>query len=730
MNSDPLTLESSPRTSRRHSLRTIRMLALCGLVATCAPAQQADDLPHFIVPGQETEMARMDELFRLHVGGAFSDCTLWDAWLPHSTLWVSQHKRDRYRASFLGRRIDSEGYVSMQQHRGMAHSDGWPFPAWQQSTGKGWHFSVANEPWAVQNFKTKALTSADGWEITGAEIEALDAASGMKLKATADTITATTPEFSCGTIVAPFARIEWAAHGLSPESRPAISWMLRGAAAWKSAPFPPLSDADGMRYANVPLYRQPGYDGLLTRYRLTFDHAAGAQITLKSIITAIDTRHPITNANFIRGSAEYFAWTTDLPFLRENIARMRRALRWALAEFGVRERKLVHVPWVGHDGRSGLELTADGKKKFHPGLGVGNNYWDLLPFGGDDALATIYHYDALVKFAALERDIAAHPEWTIPRDGDPFSPDDLTSLAAAIKTTAGKTFWNDTTGRFAGWRDATGRAYDYGFTFVNLEAVYYGLANEEQARSIFAWLDGKRNVDGDTSQGADIFHWRFGPRSTTRRNIECYVWPWSGPESIPWGGQVQDGGAVLGFTYFELMSRLRTLGADDALRRLHEVLAWFGDVQAEGGYRKYYAKPGRGTLQGGGTAGGLGFDAEFMESALLPTVMLYGFLGVEPQPGGLRITPRLPAAWPSLTITNVRAQGHVLDITAARDELRFTARAADGSDFALWLPAGKWEVAPLTGAQPSTKHEADGAHPLVLRFTKDGGFVCRRTEAK
>ena len=34
-----------------------------------------------------------------------------------------------------------------------------------------------------------------------------------------------------------------------------------------------------------------------------------------------------------------------------------------------------------------------------------------------------------------------------------------------------------------------------------------------------------------------------------------------------------------------------------------------------------------GTLQGGGTAGGLGLDAEFFESVLVPQVMLEGFLG-------------------------------------------------------------------------------------------------------
>ena len=173
---------------------------------------------------------------------------------------------------------------------------------------------------------------------------------------------------------------------------------------------------------------------------------------------------------------------------------------------------------------------------------------------------------------------------------------DLTTLADAVRTDFQKHFWNAETGRFNGWIDVEGRAYDFGFTFVNLEAIHYGLASREQARSILDWLDGKREITADTSRGADIYHWRFAPRATTRRNIDTYVWPWSNPEQIPWGGQIQDGGAVLGFSFHDVLARLKTNGPDNAWKRLREILTWFREVQSEGGYRAYYAKPGRGTL--------------------------------------------------------------------------------------------------------------------------------------
>jgi hypothetical protein len=645
-----------------------RHICLCWLLS--AGIATSAEFPQFVVPGYEREMTLLGDLFALHYERAFTHCTLWDAWLPHATLWTGQKKRDQYRAVFLNRRIAPEGYVAMQQHRGMAHSDGWPFPAWQQSTGHGWHFSTLHEPWAIQNFHLKALTTTDGWEISGAEVEGIDPASGLKLRATGDVVTVATPLFRCGTIVAPFARLEWAAQGLSAESRPHVSWLLEGETEWKAERrvlFPALRDADGMCYANVPLYRQPGYAGIVTRYRLTFDKAVGMRLTLKSLITAIDTRHPITNPVYLRGCAEYFMWTRDVEFLRANIGRMRRALRFALDEFSVRQLKHVRVPWVGHDGRSGLFVAADGKKTVRPGLGVGNNYWDLLPFGGHDALATMYVFDALNHFASLERDIATHPEWTVPRDGDPFATDDLVALAAEVKRDFGRRFWNEENGRFVGWIDLEGRAYDYGFTFVNLEAIHYGIATPDQAQSILSWLDGRREIASDTSRGADIYHWRFAPRATTRRNVETYVWPWHAPEAIPWGNQVQDGGAVLGFGCFDLMARLRTLGPDDAWRRLRAILVWFDDVQKEGGYRAYYAKPGRGTLQGGGPPGGLGMDQEFLESVLVPQVMLYGFLGFKPTTDGCELNPHLPKDWPSLTITRIHIHDHVLDITAHQD---------------------------------------------------------------
>jgi hypothetical protein len=332
----------------------------------------------------------------------------------------------------------------------------------------------------------------------------------------------------------------------------------------------------------------------------------------------------------------------------------------------------------------------NGQKVVIPGEGIGSNYWDLLPFGGEDALATVYYYDALLDLADLEASILAHPEWNVTTGADAYDPADLRRHAQEVKAYGTKRFWNEKTGRF-GTIDLDGQMHDYGWTFLNNEAIYYNFTTPEQAKSIRDWISGRREVAGDTSRGADIYHWRFGPRSSTLRNIDYYFWGWSGPESIPFGNQVQDGGAVLGWSYHDLMADLRINGPDGTWRRLQEILTWFDETTAAGGYRAYYSDPAKGTMQGGNVPGGLGIDREFFESILVPQVMLYGFMGFKPTVDGCEIAPRLPKEWPSLTITRIHLHDHVLDVTAKGYELRIKDHTPSGSPLQIKAPPG-WTV--------------------------------------
>jgi len=126
------------------------------------------------------------------------------------------------------------------------------------------------------------------------------------------------------------------------------------------------------------------------------------------------------------------------------------------------------------------------------------------------------------------------------------------------------------------------------------------------------------------------------------------------------------------------------------------VLKWFDEVQAAGGYRKYYdGKSREGTLQGGGTAGGLGLDQEFFESALVPQVMLNGFLGFAPRADGFKLDPRLPSDWSEFTLDKIRYQGVTLGVRATREAIEIRKSGRTDEPVYLRLPGGKWQATAL-----------------------------------
>jgi hypothetical protein len=104
-----------------------------------------------------------------------------------------------------------------------------------------------------------------------------------------------------------------------------------------------------------------------------------------------------------------------------------------------------------------VERGADGAKTIHTGQGIGNNYWDLMPFGGLDAYATIQYYDAVRVLATVEREIGAHPEWQIPGGVLRFDPALLERHAAEVKAEGNHLFWNPVTQRFHACVDAAAR---------------------------------------------------------------------------------------------------------------------------------------------------------------------------------------------------------------------------------------------------------------------------------
>lgn len=642
----------------------------CGLasasdIITSRSAEIPADFTRFTIAGKAAQSLALRDMLWHHYSPS-PKATLWDEWLLPTSLWPATKAAqgaEAWRATLLDRHLDPDGYVATYQHPSIAHQVGWPFPFWAQgANGFGWHFSYHNT--VGPGWRPEAIADAAEWSFDGVTTHGLQE-EGLALTLAGPQAVLSPPFKRAQAFESPFVQIRWKAQGLPADTKPCLEWTTENEpefSADRRFYFDPPGES--MTYTMVPMYRHPRWTGTITGLRVKAGNAdAGATVTLQALFSQFDTRHNVNNPSYVIACVDYFYLTGDLNFLRGVMEKVRMAMRFMESEFGTDKDGIVTMPWIGHEGKTGLVPQPDGKVKSLSGNGVGNNYWDLLPFGQKDSYATMRHYAAALKMAEIEQQIEQNPGWNIPPSPLRRPASHWRAQAEMAKTNGNKLFWNETTGRFTLGIDSDGNQADYGYTFVNLEAIYYDFASPEHAREIMAWIDGHRRVATDTAQTADIYRWRFAPRASTLRNVEHYGWFWNAPHHIAFGDQVQDGGAVLGFSYHDIMARLRVNSADDAAARLDEILKWYGEVMNEGGYRAYYAADKkRGKLQGGGPPGGLGMDQEFFESVMVPQVMVDGFLGFRPSADedNVYLTPNLPSAWPGLTIENFRYHGKTL----------------------------------------------------------------------
>ncbi len=656
------------------------------------PSGAPERFPAFVAADPRLA-ALANDLFRRHffahpgpsayTGDNQSD---WREWNALCTEWMDTavhraHGRD-YNADlahFLETvEMDEEGYVytyppGFPERNRIA----WPFPDHRHTGGRvpAWTFGAeGSQGWRVEGGREREAGPGGG-------------PTGWALEAPAGDVALVSPALGFPALLSPFLALQVHCGDLA----------LRGVCTWRTAggaeglvPFTgsPSRDGQGATTAFIPLWRSLPREAEVSALRLDLHLPAGAGITVQRIEPLPDTRHNTNNSHFVLAACRHALWSGDSGFLLRNITRIRQALWFLQRDLGGRRLGLLETPWWGHDGLTGL------------GHGIGSNYWDLLPFGHRDLYGTAYYLAALRAAAGVEGLLERHPEWGAPAHPHGEHARSLAAQARRVQAEATRAFWDAEAGRFVGTIDVQGRRWDYGFVFANLEALHLGLGGPAEAEQIYAWLDGERLVPGDTSQGRDIYHWRFAPRATTRRNPDWYIWVWEGWR-VPWGQQVQDGGAVLYTSYHDVMNRVRYQGPDRALARLWEILSWYQEVQEAGGYRAYYASR-EGSLQGAGTAGGLGIDAEFVESALVPLVLLYGFLGLEATPRGLEARPRLPSGLPWLGVRNLRyggghyhitAEGERITVEDAHSGRRRTLGAASASGRATLVVAAPWSEA-------------------------------------
>lgn len=389
-------------------------------------------------------------------------------------------------------------------------------------------------------------------------------------------------------------------------------------------------------------------------------------------------RHNENNAKYILAGCKYTCWQGGKGFLEESDATTTTSVRTNQLDVSngrtvlEKLRAAMVYQLTTLKGQDGLAIVID---PYCDGTvdGMPSDYWDNFRFGYKSAYLNIYFYASLLAMSELERSV-----------GNTARATELEALAARVKVSYQKTFWDPDKGRFIGCIDKTGRTWDFGFTYLNLEAVTYGLATPAQAVSIFEWLDGKRIIASDKQQvgnrmtgatGAEIYALGWAPLSTTRAvesiTVDGKHWWWhlgnkitvSGARAnASYGEHLENGGAIFYVSHYDMMARLVSMGPDNAWKRFEIILTEFSKDQLK-----------RDPKNNKGAAWKWGIIGEFPESGLVPATLVLGFLGLDATPEALMVNPRLPKALPWLEAFQIHYRGGIYRIRADQTSVRIKA---------------------------------------------------------
>ncbi|MBC7327431.1 hypothetical protein H5T87_04875 [bacterium] len=363
-----------------------------------------------------------------------------------------------------------------------------------------------------------------------------------------------------------------------------------------------------------------------------------------------DTRHFDTCAKFILGVWRWFCWTGDEDFLLSQIGRLRMAMNYQLEDL---------------QGKNGIIIT-NSKNVMGRCDDLSSNYWDILPFGYMDGYCNIYFYASLKAMKEIEGYLENKgikgEKYELRRP-----PSYYEELLKKAKETYNRIFWDEEKGRYIGCIDVDGVKHDYGFTFLNLEALAYGLGDEEKARRIYHWME---NEPTSTGIPDTYTKWIFAPRANTIHNPmrnepqqpypSWWVLGWFG---TPYGDQCQDGGAILYTSFYDLMARAEYLGPDNAYKRFWEILERYSLPDKLCGGPPLF----RGEIPQQENPGQVGVDLPFPESGLVPTFFLYGIMGINADVEGLKIKPNLPSDLKFAQVENLCYRNLPLKIRVKRD---------------------------------------------------------------
>ncbi len=546
---------------------------------------------------------------------------------------------------------------------------------------------------------------------------------------------------------------------------------------------------------------------------------------LNSVRSDFDTRHANNQGIYLTSMYETLKFTGDVEYLVRNLTKARKALNFYMQMYD-EERSLVCSSYlVGHDGdKSGeyegfnLEGSSEAELAMKRASALGNGYFDASYMPEYDFHTNMYFYKGLLSMIALEQYVEenydallaqaqqqnisiekenatirtaerAQTKYTAKENNEEvlgqsaydydsaklqqIADKVLEALRAECDDETMTGFYNTETGRFAAGYDInTGILYDFGYTQYNTEAVYLGIATEQQSKSIMDWISGERIVESDKtddngegngtagasgvggSVGEDIYYFDFAPRITTVNQtapsmlngvIEADR---TNNLSVFGVEEVQFGGAFLWTSFYDIMARLDVYGEDDAYGRLKDIQQWYSNIydyftsedhqifRKEGDqayypyfyYDYYYNHPfkegdedvylllqggryGTGSNKGGNASGIMGIDSELVESILLIASVPLGFFGIDGSDGNtLNIAPALPSELNYWKVENLMFCDVKYDLTILSDTVRIDAVRGDaeGLNVAVTMDIKRGQSVYINGEKTDNYTITDG----------------------
>lgn len=605
--------------------------------------------------------------------------TVWKAWEAMSLVWYDstdanfrRNSLELIKDSLNQIPIDDYGYVwssmgALEDANTLPGADtfgmGWPFPNYSGFHEGDWEFNDSKAAWEEDT--TWSVSGGSKSQANGY----LTATANNSREVKFETYTTDSSDKIITPESMPFLELDlrWNLTGATEyeiyvswlKSTSFLSFLRSWSREYKVSDYSVMSAQMGSDYAQhiyLPLHEVDEWNDC--------DNIYGVRIYVR----AKDGSTPFSgniNLNFVRGNYDsrqidnmyayvdalkmYYEYTGDVDTLEANLNRARKAVMFLKENMTDANGMIDLSKFIGHNGG----VHSDGQEDTIP-----SSYWDIISMPKDSIYAQVLYYQALESLEWLEEaasdagiSVAAPSVKTSATSRVNYNEtvSTLGNTADGVASYVQNHYWDSTDGRFIDGHNKAGQVVDFGSTLYNNMVVAAGMATDAQAGEVLSWINGERIVAGDNSTGEDIYAFGFAPRTTTVQNENQYTTGYVATNPA-FGASVQNGGAVLFTSYYDMLARFNVNGANDAYGRLTEIKDWYLDIlnsysgtDATQFYRSYYADKGL-TLQGAGAEGALGLDTEFIENAIVYSIVPKAFFGLGSEDGKtLQIAPNLPA---------------------------------------------------------------------------------------